>query len=165
MRARHAHNLLVGARRVGDAAHCDFVAKVNVLGDAEAVNDTQLWIHLGNAEIESGDRISFGDHFAIPADCSLDGSVHAGNALRESGLACTVLAKNEMGFAGGNGDDYALEGFAPKRFVAPRAPSSADLRSTLIMVATYQTVDVHRTPRILNGSAKNSNVIVIEKSA
>ena len=78
----------------------ELVPEEDVLGDRQAVDDIQLLVHRGDAELERSLGRGDLDGLAEPGDRAAVGAVDAGERLDEGRLAGAVLSEHAVHFSG-----------------------------------------------------------------
>ena len=111
--AEPAQQLLRLTRGLGplrQASPRELVPEEDVLGDRQAVDDVQLLVHRGDAELERGLGRGDLDGLAEPGDRAAVGAVDAGERLDEGRLAGAVLSEHAVHFSGTDVEVHPAQG-------------------------------------------------------
>ena len=94
---------------LGEAEARLLVAEVDVLGDAEALDEVELLVDRRDPEVHRGLRVGEAHLLALPGDGALVGLVDPGEDLDEGRLAGAVLAEEAVHLAGADVEVHPAE--------------------------------------------------------
>lgn len=88
-----------GLFEVKAASLLRLVAEDHVLGHGHGLNEHEVLVHHGDAQLDGLERVFDLDGFALHADLAAGGRVHAIEDVHQCGLARAVFAEQRMDFA------------------------------------------------------------------